>query len=133
MRELIAFGVVGIAATFVHYSTAIAFIEWLSLEVLIANFLAYCIAVGVSFLGHSRITFRTEMTRQRLVKFVVASVSALLFSQLLLFVLTNLGWFGHRINMVIIVCFVPCYSYILNKFWVYDRNIAQTSDDLVSR
>lgn len=131
MRELLAFGSVGIIATCVHYGIALLAIEGLQLGVLQANFVAYCCAVGVSFVGHSRVTFRTQMTRARFIKFVVVSVSALLLSQILLYALTQAAWFHHRINFLVIVAFIPVYSYLLNKFWVYHSKAADRDNKTV--
>ncbi len=119
MREVVVFGVVGVAATLVHYFSAILAIEVLGLNVLVANMVAYCVAVGVSFFGHSLLTFRATLTHERLVKFVAVSLSALAVSQALLWLLTKIDVFGHRVNMLAVVCVVPCYTYLLNKFWVY--------------
>jgi putative flippase GtrA len=121
MRELVVFGVVGIIATLTHYIAAIFAIEILGMDPLAANFIAYCTAVGVSFFGHSMLTFRTTMSRDRFIKFVTVSLSALAVSQGLLLLLTYIGFFGHRINMLAVVAVVPVYSYVLNKFWVYKK------------
>lgn len=119
MREIAVFGAVGILATLTHYFCAIAAVELFGVSVMLANVLAYCVAVGVSFFGHSLLTFRVAMSRNRLFKFVVVSLSALAVSQALLWLLTAVAIFGHRINMLAVVCVVPAYSYLLNKFWVY--------------
>lgn len=119
MRELIVFGLVGIAATITHYCSALSFVEFLGLNVLIANFFAYCIAAGVSYVGHSKLTFKAEMNRVGAIKFVVVSLAALALSQSILAVLTYAAWFDYKINMLITVGVVPCFSYVLNKFWVY--------------
>lgn len=119
MREIVVFGAVGILATLTHYFSAIFAVEFFAWNVMIANVFAYCIAVGVSFFGHSLLTFRATMSRDRFIKFVAVSLSALAVSQALLWTLTYIGVFGHRINMLAVVFVVPVYSYILNKFWVY--------------
>ena len=122
MREVITFGVVGAVATLTHYGFAILAIEALGIDVLWSNLLAYLTAVGISFLGHSRLTFRATLSRERFVRFAATSLSALLLSQSLLWLLTTTAWFGHRINMLAVVCVIPCYTYLLSKFWVYRRN-----------
>lgn len=119
MRELAVFGAVGVLATLTHYFSAILAVELLGFHVMVANVLAYCVAVGVSFFGHSILTFRVAMSRSRFVKFITVSLSALAVSQALLWLLTFSALFGHRINMLAVVFVVPIYSYILNKFWVY--------------
>jgi putative flippase GtrA len=119
VREIVVFGAVGILATLTHYFSAIFAVEAFGWDVMLANVFAYCIAVGVSFFGHSVLTFRATINRDRFVKFVTVSLSALAVSQGLLWLLTSIAIFGHRINMLAVVCVVPVYSYFLNKFWVY--------------
>lgn len=121
MREIVLFGVVGILATLTHYLSAVFAVEFFGWDVMIANVFAYCVAVGVSFFGHSILTFRATMSRDRFIKFALVSLSALAVSQGLLWLLTYGGFFGHRINMLAVVAVVPVYSYVLNKFWVYKK------------
>lgn len=121
MREVIVFGLVGILATLTHYLIALLVVKWAGVGVLYANVFAYCVAVVVSFLGHSRLTFRADLDRGRFAKFVAASLSALAVSQSLLFVLTRLAIFDYQVNILAAVFVVPLYSFILNKFWVYRK------------
>lgn len=119
MREVIVFGLVGIAATLTHYLSALLLIEWFLFGALQANLVAYLVAMLVSYVGHSQLTFRSAMTRGNLARFVAVSVMAMGLSQLILWGLTSLAWFGHRINMLVVVAFVPCFSFLMNKYWVY--------------
>lgn len=119
MRELIVFAGVGLTATFTHYCVVLLLVEYTGVTVLWANVVAYCCAVGVSFFGHSMFTFRVAMSRNRLLKFIVVSLSALAFSQALLAFLTARQWFDYKIDMGFVVLSVPVLSYVLNKFWVY--------------
>jgi len=121
VREIVVFGVVGVIATLTHYFNAVFAVEFFNWNVMIANIFAYCVAVGVSFFGHSMLTFRATISRNRFIKFVTVSLSALAVSQAILWLLTSLAFFGHRINFLVVVCVVPVYSYLLNKFWVYNK------------
>lgn len=117
--EIVVFGAVGIFATLTHYFFAVFIVESFGWDVMLANVFAYCMAVGVSFFGHSLLTFKAAMSRSRFFKFIIVSLSALAVSQSLLWVLTAAAVFGHRINMLAVVFIVPAYSYVFNKFWVY--------------
>lgn len=119
MRELVVFGIVGVLATLVHYVSALLFVEGVGLAELTANFLAYCLAVGVSYFGHAIFTFRAPVSKKGFLKFIVVSLTALALSQALLYTLGRLGWFGFRINMLVVVCSIPVFSFVMNKFWVY--------------
>lgn len=119
MRELVVFGIVGVGATLTHYTSALVFVELFAVNLFLANFWAFCIAVSVSYIGHSKLTFRKPMHRAGAIKFGVVSISALGLSQLVLAGLTWLALLDYKLNMLVTVGVIPVYSYILNKFWVY--------------
>ena len=119
LKELVLFAIVGLGATFTHYIAALIFVGQLKLNIYLANFLAYSIAVFVSFLGHSFVTFKKSITKGRTIRFVCVSLSALALSQLLLSVLQMLDLFGYKVDFLVVVLFIPAYSYLLNKVWVY--------------
>lgn len=121
MKEIIIFAMVGITATIIHYFIAIIGVESLGAHPLFANFLAYIVAVFVSYAGHTVFTFNSKFSRKTSAKFLAVSVSALFLSQLLLALLVYLEWFTHRVNFLFIVFSIPAYSYLLNKFWVYQK------------
>lgn len=121
MRELAVFALVGIVATLTHYVSALFYIEWFQFSVLQGNFLAYCTAMAVSYIGHARLTFKAAMSKSSLLRFIVVAVLALSLSQLILWVFTELAWFGHRINLLAVVAFVPFFSFLMNKYWVYRK------------
>lgn len=121
MREIAVFSAVGLTATLTHYFVALLLVGYAGVTVLWANAVAYCCAVGVSYFGHSVLTFQVAMTKGRAVKFVVVSVSALGLSQLLLAALTAVAWFNYKINMLFVVGVIPGITYLMSKFWVYRR------------
>lgn len=125
MREVVVFGLIGVLATAVHYLSALLAVELLGVSVLTANVLAYCVAVAVSYIGHTRFTFRASASRENFLRFITVSLSALGLSQLLLFVLQHLAWFPYQFNLLLGVGIIPVYSFICNKFWVY-RGRSQT-------
>ncbi len=119
LRQLVCFGIVGVAATLTHYLMALGCHEGMGLNLYLANLLGYVTAMAVSFCGHGWLTFRVELTRATLRRFVIASVSTFLASELLLWALETGTDLSHRITLSIVVVSVPILSFTLNKFWVY--------------
>lgn len=119
LREVLVFAAVGALATLAHYLVAVLAVEKTFLGIYWANIVAYCVAVVVSFIGHSVFTFRKSVNADRAFRFLVVSLSALGLSQLLLFGLQYFNGLSHRLEFLIIVLFVPFFSYLLNKYWVY--------------
>ncbi|MAN50853.1 MULTISPECIES: GtrA family protein [unclassified Marinimicrobium] len=129
LRQLVCFGIVGVAATLTHYLMALSSHEGLGLNLYAANLLGYVTAMTVSFYGHGWLTFRVALTRATLQRFVVASVSTFLSSEILLWALETGTSLPHRITLSIVVISVPVVSFILNKFWVYRPGSAASRSD----
>ena len=119
LREIIAFGFVGGLATSTHYLFALIANEWLELPLYLANLIGYLFAVGVSFIGHSKVTFQVDMNHVLLRRFCLMSIATFGLSEVLLLSLENGLNLQSRIVMLIVVVTIPAISYLLNKFWVY--------------
>lgn len=119
LREVIAFGFVGGLATVTHYVCALTANEWLQLPLYLANLIGYLCAVGVSFIGHSKVTFQVDMSHSLFRRFCLMSVATFGLSEVLLWSLESGLELQSRIVMLIVVVTIPAISYLLNKFWVY--------------
>jgi putative flippase GtrA len=119
LRQLCVFGLVGIVATAVHYTVALSTHEFFGIALMIANLFGYVCAVGVSYIGHGRFTFRAKFTRRNFRRYVVTSVSVLFASELLLAFLESYAGISHRLSLAAAVLIIPPVSFALNKFWVY--------------
>ena len=122
LREIIAFGFVGGLATITHYLFALIANEWLQLPLYLANLIGYLSAAGVSFIGHSKVTFQVDMNHVLLRRFCLMSIATFGLSEVLLLSLENGLNLQSRIVMLIVVVTIPAMSYLLNKFWVYRQN-----------
>lgn len=120
------FGTVGLTAAAVHVLMFTAAIELGGLVPLAANFVAFGIAVLVSFAGHFRFTFRGQIAgggwqRQRsaLARFVVVALTGLALNSLAVYLVVNrLAWpYGYAILLMIFV--VPLIVFALSKFWAF--------------
>lgn len=118
--QLTRFGIVGLTATGVHYVVA------LGVSVLVSPYLAnlagYASAVGVSYFGHQRVTFRVDPAevahRRHLPRFVVTSLSALALSQLVLATGRALA-LPDAPALALAVLTVPPYTFLLSRVWVF--------------
>ena len=88
--QLWRFGVVGIAATITHFSVAIGLVELAGLPVLGANFLAFAVALGVSYGGNHRWTFeRSDAHRRYLPRFAAVAIGGLGLNQSIVWALAT--------------------------------------------
>jgi putative flippase GtrA len=120
------FGTIGLAAAAIHVLMFAAAIELAGLAALVANFVAFGIAVVVSFFGHSRWTFRGQTGgggwhRQRtaLVRFIIVAMTGLALNSLAVYVVVNLLAWPYYYAIVVMLFVVPLVVFALSKFWAF--------------
>lgn len=120
-HQLLRFILVGATATGAHYITAL--ICSTQVSVYSSNLVGYLAAVAISYFGHQRYSFEVAAddvshTRQ-LPRFVVSSLGGLALSYLLLFIMDGLVGTATWLSLAVAVSLVPMYTFIVNKFWVF--------------
>ena len=117
------FLVVGLVATFSHLSAALLLMSCLELSALLANVLGFVTAFGISFSGNYFWTFRYDDSgpaiRQAMFQFLVVSASAFIINNTVLFALITLMGVEEHLAVLLSAIFVPAYTFILSRFWVF--------------
>lgn len=117
--QILKFGLVGASATATHMLTAgLIYRLAPSLYPFVINVGAFCVALIVSFVGHSRFTFQTDGSIGR---FLVAALAGLATNNM---VLGLLLWSGAPPLQSIWVATLaaPLVVYLISKFWVFATN-----------
>ncbi|EKV32791.1 hypothetical protein C882_1629 [Caenispirillum salinarum AK4] len=123
VMEIARFGVVGLAATAVHYLTALAALP--VAPPLYANVVGFLTAVAVSWIGHSRWTFRAAAdgtgagAAARLPRFVATVIGGFSMSQGTLWLVERFDALPDALALMVAVGVVPPTTYLLNKYWVF--------------
>ena len=121
------FGTVGALATLVHIVMFVTLIETFGVWELFANFIAYCAAVGVSFIGHSYWTFKepSRNAKQRLTKqnafirFWLVSLSGLIINTTIVFLVTEIWHASYYYAIALMVTVTPLFVFSVSKTWVF--------------
>lgn len=121
MTQVARFACIGGLATATHYGVALALTRISGPYV--ANLCGYGAAVGVSYIGHQRFTFRTGKApgvhRRHAPRFVAVSLSAFLLSQSMLAITQAVG-LSTAISLAIAVLCIPPYTFTLSRLWVFN-------------
>ena len=119
------FGVVGLAATAAHITLFALLIEVAEAPALVANLLAFCSAILVSFAGHFWWTFRAERLRSRprayavLVRFVGVALCGLGLNSLVVYLIVELFETSYRYAILLMVSVVPRAVVTLSQDWAF--------------
>lgn len=119
--EIIRFGVVGVAATVVHFGMLSLGVELLGIIPAVANGLAFLCAVGVTYFGQSLWVFRDHGGRSstQLLRFAASLALGFLANMAVMAVATQGLGLSYRIGFLIGCFLVPMLSYVVNRFWVF--------------
>lgn len=127
VRQLVTFGLVGITATAVHYGAALALSQIMPLAW--ANPPGFIAALGVSYLGHLKLTFRVAASESRhamrLTGFLAVALLGLLAGQTMLLVLSKTGRLEDWQTLLISVAIIPVVTFIISRFWVFRSSAAE--------
>ena len=118
--QLTRFASVGALATGVHVGVALGAAHALMLAPQMANTAGFCAAVLLSYFGHGRWVFHTDL-RHRLhgPRFLATAVLGLMVSSSITQTMTV--WLGapFALTMACVALSVPASTYLMCKFWVF--------------
>ena len=127
--QIARFAAVGVAATCAHY--IVALLASTGVNVYGANLLGYLAAVGISYVGHQRYSFRVaadDISHQRqLPRFVLGSVTGLALSYVALAIAGDLFGAPDWLSLAAAVSLVPVYTFLFNKLYVFRSHVASSN------
>ncbi len=122
-RQLVKFGTVG-ASGFVINALVFAFaLHVLDVHYLIANVLAFCVAVGNNFVWNRLWTFREERGERHVAfqaaRFLSVACVALGLSSAILWLLVEQASLNEQVAQLVAVALVTPFSFLANKLWSF--------------
>lgn len=124
MKRLLAqatrFGLVGLAATGLHFCLALLFIR-LGIHPLLANFLAFCGAFILSYLGHAHWSFRDQdhSRHSSLKRFMIISGMGFLVNESLFAILLARTHLPHEFALALTLATVAGATFLLSRHWAF--------------
>lgn len=114
------FALVGVAATAVQVVVSLLVHARLGTPKLAATLIGYLCAVGISYLGNSRLTFRKRALHgPQFVRFLTISSAGLAVNLAIVFASTQwLGW-SYALAQVPVVAIVPAATFLMSRFWAF--------------
>lgn len=119
--QLMRFGIVGVTAAVVHFSSVIFFVQIALLKPLVANIVAFPIAFQVSYWGHRQWTFNgtTALHSLAIPRLLLTSITGLIVNESLFYVFLVICNLPYPLALFIVLSTLPILTFIVNKFWVF--------------
>ncbi len=117
VRQVGSFGIVGLLATGIHF-IVFSILSALGVDPILSNMVAFCCAVPVSFYGNRSLTFKVD---GNIARFIVMSLCGFGINHANVWIVTRYLGLPWTFSLPGILLAVPAFSFIVSKFWVYQR------------
>jgi putative flippase GtrA len=120
-RGLAWFIAVGCTAAAVHFGAVVGLVQGLGMPPLVANVAGWLVALGVSTIGHLRLSFAHQQAPAARAARRFFAVSAIGFSVNEAVYATLLGWsgIGYRLALAVTLVAVAVGTYLLSRHWAF--------------
>ncbi|MEM8572003.1 MAG: GtrA family protein [Pseudomonadota bacterium] len=118
--EILRFAMVGIGATATHFGVLTLAVEAFGINPAVANGLAFCIAVCVTYLGQSYWVFSSRSASpSRMAKFLATAFGGMVANVAIMAASVDLFGLPYQVGFAISLVVVPASTFLANKFWVF--------------
>ncbi len=118
LGQISRFGAVGVAATAMHVGVGLGLHNGLGMAAFWANLIAFSSALGVSFLGQTRLTFPdASADAPAFLRFAAVAVTGLGLNQAIVWAVVSAFGGPYWLALAIIVASVPWITFALLKLW----------------
>lgn len=118
VHQVPLFAVVGAAATATHVTVALVARSLFRHTPMEANVVGYLAAVGVSYLGNARLTFRRRARDGgQMLRFATVSLAGLGLTQGLTRLLVTRARWPFAAGLAVVAVAVPAFSFVLARAW----------------
>ncbi|ACG76598.1 GtrA-like protein [Phenylobacterium zucineum HLK1] len=119
-RQGVLFAIFGVIATGVHVTVALAAHHLAGASPLVANFLGYACAVGVSYFGNARVTFgRDALHGGQFARFLTVSLAGLALNQGITHLVADRLGQPFWLALAITVLTVPPATFVASRLWAF--------------
>lgn len=123
IKQIKRFFSVGVAATLTHVSVAMLVERVFNFMPQVANFVGFCLAAGLSYLGHNIFTFEGNGRHAvNLPRFIVVAVGGLVASSVITYMVTTVLGGPFSLAMMMVMVVVPSVTFLGLKYWAFSTN-----------
>ncbi|MEO1920161.1 MAG: GtrA family protein [Paracoccaceae bacterium] len=120
LRKVLTFGFVGVAASILHFITAVVTMRVFGAPILLANLIGFIVAFGLSYVGHYKWTFQSsENHKVSVPKFAITAVTGYLINNVVLIILISLTGVEHSVFILIAIAVSAAVVYLISSRWIF--------------
>ena len=118
--QVARFGIVGLSAAAIHFSTVMMLVQYFAMQPLVANILGFCVAFQMSYWGHRLWTFNAGSIQHSdaLPRLIAVQIGNLVANEALFYTFLRMH-IPYQLALLIVLTTLPIFTFLLNKFWVF--------------
>ena len=127
LHRFARFAVVGAIATAIHAAVFTIAIEFVDIEPVTANALAFVVALLTGYALNRRWTFVAHGAEHaRLWRYAIAALVVLALNSAIMFAVVHVAHWSPYIGLAVSIVLAPPVSFALNQYWVFRPRARQT-------
>jgi putative flippase GtrA len=118
--QLFRFGIVGLAASAVHFGIVVLLVQNWTMQPLVANIFGFAGGLQISYWGHRMWTFNDTSTLHRvaLPRLLVVQIISLLANETLFYIFLSLN-LPYPVALLVVLTTLPIFTFVSSKLWVF--------------
>ena len=120
-RRIAWFIAVGSSAAAVHFAVVVALVRHAGLHPLQANIAGWLVALGVSYVGHLRLSFADQRAPagRAALRFLAVSATGFGCNEAVYALLLGWGGLGYALALAVTLVAIAVGTYLLSRHWAF--------------
>ena len=120
LHQLFRFGMVGLTAATIHFSSVVLFVQTVGLNPLVANLFGFMVAFQMSYWGNRLWTFSCSdvLHREALPKLIIVQLISFGANETLFYIFLRMH-LPYQLALLIVLSVLPIFTFVSSKLWVF--------------
>lgn len=120
LTQICRFGIVGLTAAAIHFTTVVTVVQLTGLKPLIANIAGFLVSFQMSYWGHRQWTFNGTAALHRVAFPRLLCIQLINFAanESLFYLFLSLH-LPYPVALLIVLAVLPVFTFVTSKWWVF--------------
>ena len=120
-NKLIAYGIIGLLGTLIHFTSLVFFVEIINLDPVLSSSIGFILTIIVSFILNKKFTFKVKTRSNSIlfIKYTIVSFTGFFINSLIMYSTVHLLSIHYSIGQAIVVIVLPISNFLLNNYWTF--------------
>lgn len=118
-QKFIKYSFVGCISTIIYFLSVFVLVEQFHFDPVLSSAIAFIIMTIASFFMNVRFTFGSNVTYQKLLRFLIVSTIGFILNFLLMFLIVHILSYHYLVGELVTILVIPIVNFLLNNYWTF--------------